>query len=244
MPAQFRITGDEGVGLFEPTDVRPADFTRLPSDLLATLRRLPGLVATVSDALDELGWSLAVPSSRLQPRHLDQAAAVGHAVTLRYLPSRRHLLHEGYTDSPPELAHHTVLRSAVNGDFMLIDASAVDGYVSVMGGIVAQTCVTQGLAGVVVDGGVRDLDQIRATGLKLWTRHVTPSCGKYRLEGVTVNGPISCGGVQVIPGDLVVADATGICFVPGDVVHDVIRRVLEVSDGEKALLNTPSDRHA
>jgi len=66
---QFRLSGDDGVGLFEPGDIRPASFSRVPEDLIRQLRGVRGLVSTASDVLDEAGWQLSVPSSQLSPRH-------------------------------------------------------------------------------------------------------------------------------------------------------------------------------
>jgi regulator of RNase E activity RraA len=117
------------------------------------------------------------------------------------------------------------------GDVMVVHAPA-DRPTSILGGVAAVAAARSGLAGVIVDGAVRDVDQFRLCGLPLWTRSISPRAGKYRMEAVSVNVPIVCGGVQVVPGDLVIADDTGLCFVPAEIRDVVIARVLEVAGEE------------
>jgi regulator of RNase E activity RraA len=187
----------------------------------------------VSDILDELGWSLAVPASMLIPRHQGGSTVVGHAVTLSYLPERRTLASAYQSSDPPKLAHHVVYRLAREGDVMVVDARGAES-VSLMGGRAAAAAVRAGIAGVIVDGGVRDLDDVRRVGLSVWSRGTTPVTGKCRLEAISVNRPACVGGVQVRPGDLVVADDTGVCFVPTELIDSVVERVLEVASDEAA----------
>jgi 4-hydroxy-4-methyl-2-oxoglutarate aldolase len=237
--ARFRLSGDDGVGLYEPPDVRPADFKRVDPGIITALQAVRGLVSTASDVLDEAGWQLSVPASRLTPRHGPDGNVVGQALTLRYHPSRHLVVYPGSDREPPRLAHHVIYRLAAPGDVMVIDASAtID--TSTMGGIAANTAVTRGLAGVIVDGGVRDVEEITASGLALWSRSVTPRCGKGRLEAVSVNAPVTCGGVHVVAGDLVLADRTGICFVPQEFAAELSARVLDVTRGEASELAAPA----
>jgi 4-hydroxy-4-methyl-2-oxoglutarate aldolase len=232
---RFRLSGDDGVGLFEPPDIRAADFKRVDQEIIAALKAVRGLVSTASDVLDEAGWRLSVPASQLTPRHARDGNVVGQALTLKYHPSRHQVVFPGSDREPPKLAHHVVYRLAAPGDVMVIDASATTD-TSTMGGIAANTAVTRQLAGVVVDGGVRDIEEISASGLPLWSRYATPRCGKGRLEALSVNAPVTCGGVHVVAGDLVLADRTGICFVPQEFVADLAARVLEITGGEAAQL--------
>lgn len=226
-----RLSGDAGVGLYAPDDVRAADFDRVDSALIDALRACSGVTATVSDVLDELGWATTVSAESLVPRHEGAATAVGQALTLRYLPARRHVLHEGWQEAESRLSHAFVYSMAQPGDFVVIEASS-ESPVSVLGGLAAAGAAHSRLGGVVVDGAVRDIDQIRDAGVALWSRWVTPRSGKTRMEAVAVNGPLHAGGVQVRPGDLVVADGTGVCFVPLEIASAVAARVVEVSADE------------
>jgi 4-hydroxy-4-methyl-2-oxoglutarate aldolase len=69
---------------------------------------------------------------------------------------------------------------------------------------------------------VRDIAHSRALGYPVWASDITPVTGKWRLETVEINGPIQIGEVRVAPGDLVVADDTGVCFIPRDIVLEVL----------------------
>jgi regulator of RNase E activity RraA len=111
--------------------------------------------------------------------------------------------------------------------------------VSVLGGIAAQSAVHAGLAACVVDGGIRDLEQIQDLGLPVWSRFLTPTTGKWRVEAAAINQPVACGGVQVHAGDLVIADDTGLCFVPIGVAEAAIDRILEVTHNEAEQLGAP-----
>src|SRR5262249_11476352 len=62
----------------------------------------------------------------------------------------------------------------------------------------------------------------RAVGYPVWASDITPVTGKWRIETVEINGPVQIGHVRVSPGDLVVADDTGVCFIPRDVVLEVL----------------------
>jgi 4-hydroxy-4-methyl-2-oxoglutarate aldolase len=78
-------------------------------------------------------------------------------------------------------------------------------------------------------GGVRDVRHSRSIGYPVWASEITPATGKWRLETVEINGEIQMGEVRVNPGDLVVADDTGVCFIP----RAEIMRVLELCEKKK-----------
>ena len=98
-----------------------------------------------------------------------------------------------------------------------------------MGGISSYTGQRQGERGAIVMGGVRDVRHSRSIGYPVWASEITPATGKWRLETVEINGEIQMGDVRVNPGDLVVADDTGVCFIP----RADIMRVLELCEKKK-----------
>jgi 4-hydroxy-4-methyl-2-oxoglutarate aldolase len=212
-------------------DIREPTFERVDSRILAALRRVQGLTATASDVLDGLGWNLAVPAALLAPRFGKPIVVAGHALTLRYIPERRRIDPDEALTSQSKLAHQIVFGLAQRGDVMVVEASVRDP-ISVLGGRAATAGAKAGVAGAIVDGGVRDIEEIRAAGFPVWSKWVTPISGKGRLEPATINGPVSCLGVQVHPGDLVLADETGVCFIPLEVASDVVTRILEVAKQE------------
>jgi 4-hydroxy-4-methyl-2-oxoglutarate aldolase len=229
------VAGDETTGRAPGVEVARVDFARVAPELLAALRGVPGLTATTSDVLDELGLRLAVPAGTLAPRAAVGPVA-GHVVTLAYLPERRTPRRALEDGADPGLAHLTAFDAAAPGDIVVIDVRGFED-VSVLGGMASQAALAAGVAACVVDGAIRDLGEIRALGLPVWSRSVTPSTGKWRLQAVSVNRPVACAGVQVRAGDLALADETGICFVPGELAVQVAERVLEVARREAAELN-------
>ena len=118
---------------------------------------------------------------------------------------------------------------ATPGDVLVIQGVA---NVSNMGGISAQTGKRQGEVGAIVMGGVRDIAHSRAVDYPIWASDITPSTGKWRLETVEINGDIQIGEVRVACGDLVVADDTGICFIPRDMILAVLEAAEKKSRAE------------
>ncbi|MDP6831870.1 MAG: RraA family protein [Alphaproteobacteria bacterium] len=98
------------------------------------------------------------------------------------------------------------------GDVLMVDAG---GYAdnAVLGGNMCNEAVRQGMAGLVIDGAIRDVAEIRDMDIPCFTRAVTPAGPNFSQIG-DVGGPISCGGVQVKTGDLVIGDDDGITVVP------------------------------
>jgi 4-hydroxy-4-methyl-2-oxoglutarate aldolase len=208
----------------------------LSAPVLEQLRRARGLTATVSDVLDRLGWNLVVPATTLPPRHRPDVTVAGYAITSEYLPVRQR--GEPGRDpadggQPPPPAFDPGYRRGQPGDVLVLAAHGQDG-ISVFGGRVAAAARRAGIGGVIVDGAIRDVDELRDLGLPAWSRGMTPVTGKTRLEQTSLNAPVYCAGVQVHPGDLVIADASGICFVPPQIVAEVAARALRVSAAETA----------
>jgi len=112
------------------------------------------------------------------------------------------------------LMHHAVslLRP---GDILIVDRLGDDCF-ACLGGAVARAAKVAGAAGVVVDGPVTDLAEILAEGLPVWARGPAQLTTRRLELGGTLNRPVSCGGVPVLPGDIVLADASGVVVMPAD----------------------------
>jgi 4-hydroxy-4-methyl-2-oxoglutarate aldolase len=206
------------IGAYRPARVATLDAPLPDPQLVAALRGVTGLSSAFSDELDGLGYRTAVPAAALPPLRPGDLA-IGRAITLRYLPTRRLELGNG------RLAHLSLFGLAAPGDVAVIVApDGIDG--SVLGGRAAAAAVRAGIVGCVVAGAVRDLDEIEESGLPLWTRARTPATGRGRLEAVEINGPVEVAGVQVLPGDVVVADSSGIVAVPSEHFAELARRIL------------------
>ena len=114
---------------------------------------------------------------------------------------------------------------------MVIDGVAG---ISNMGGISAQTGKRQAEVGAIVFGGIRDVGHSRRLGYPIWAAEVTPVTGKWRIETVEINGEIVIAGIRVAPGDVVLADDTGVCFIPRARAREVLELAKQKSAAEEA----------
>ncbi len=106
---------------------------------------------------------------------------------------------------------HAALLLAKPGDVLVIDGKA-DRTCALMGSIMVSQCKALGIAGAVIDGPVRDSEEIRAMGFPVFSVGTNPN-GPTKLVPGRINWPISVGGIAVNPGDLVVGDADGVVVV-------------------------------
>ncbi len=215
---------EPGVGWYRPDDTRHVRGASPNPELMQGLRAITGLSSTVSDTLDHLGYRLAVPASALAPvgKAARSGVVIGRVMTLRYLPLRET---PGPSDKAGRLAHGTVFDMAVPGDVLVISAPP-EMAVSVLGGNALAAAKAAGLAGVIVDGYIRDVDELDDVGLPVWASAITPVTGRGRLEAVEINGPVLVGSVHVIAGDVAVADRSGISFVPAEVFEGLAKGLL------------------
>ena len=110
------------------------------------------------------------------------------------------------------------------GQVLMANVGGAD--VSTFGGLAALATKQRGAAAVVIDGGCRDVEEIRAMDLWVASRSVTPTTGKTRLKLESLNEPVRIGGISVEPGDLVIGDDTGIVVIP----KIDLARVLEAAE--------------
>jgi len=183
--------------------IRMTELPRLAQRILEGFRALNDLSGTTSDALDECAIEAVVPGSILRPTD-PRARVVGQAVTVL----NRKSLERRKTSGLADIEAHNL---AEPGDVLVVQGVAG---ISSMGGVSASIGKRQGEAGAIVDGAVRDIDHSRAIDYPVWSSGVSPITGKWRIETVAVNQPVRIAGIEVRPGDLVVADECGVCFVP------------------------------
>ena len=191
---------------------------RLPAGVVDRLLALGDASGLVSDTMDELGIPCGVIGASVLRPSIPGRVMVGPALTVRNILQRIDPL-KGARDHVNRMAEFEAHNLAQPGDVLVIQG--VPG-ISNMGGISAQTGKRQGEAGAIVEGGVRDVAHARALDYAIWASDITPVTGKWRVETVEINGPVQIGEVRVAAGDLVVADDTGVCFVPRDMVLEVL----------------------
>ena len=128
------------------------------------------------------------------------------------------------------------LKVAGEGDVIVVDACS-DTETSIWGGLMAGLCQQKGVVGAVVDGAIRDTDEIKALSFPICTRAIVPrsthSPYSGRMEPIEVNVPITCGGVPVNPGDIVLADEIGVVVVPQEEAGEVLERARQQAAKEE-----------
>lgn len=203
--------------------IRLMRVPRPPQGLIEGFKRISDATSVISDIMDELGITGAVGASLVKPT-LPAASIVGPALTVRNILQREHVYEtaRAHVNRMAEFEAHNL---ALPGDIVVIDGVAG---ISNMGGISAQTGKRQGELGAIVSGGVRDLGHSRRVNYPIWSTEITPVTGKWRIQTVEINGDIQIAGVRVSPGDIVIADETGVCFVPiaraGEVLEKALRK--------------------
>ena len=140
--------------------------------------------------------------------------AAGPALTLQFMPKREDLFDGDEYDNPDLQLHRHVMFPAQAGDMVVVDARG-DMASGIFGEMMLTYLAGRGGAGVVIDGCIRDSGPAKALDLGIWVRGATPNYhAQTGLVPFAVNVPIACGGVLVMPGDIVVADDDGAVVVP------------------------------
>ena len=106
---------------------------------------------------------------------------------------------------------HAAMALAQPGDVLVIDGKG-DQTCALMGSIMLNACKRLGLAGVVLDAAIRDTEELIELGFPVWAVGSNPN-GPTKTASGRINWPISCGGISIHPGDLIVADADGVVVV-------------------------------
>ena len=183
-------------------------------------------VASVADAMEQLYGTKAYMDHRFRP--IEPAKFAGPAVTVSL---KREENKEGSKLLQPML---DAIDAAPEGSVYVMVLEDGADYAGI-GGLMSTAMKYRGLAGAVVEGGVRDTPQIRRLGFPVFSTGVVPSTtvGHYRVAGVNV--PVRCGGVEVRPGDIVSADSDGIVVVPKEKAGQVLKRAQQMDETEHSM---------
>ena len=209
--------------------IRKMETPRPPEGVIEGFRALGDATGIVADVMDELGIPGVVGASVLKPT-LAGSRIVGPALTVRNVVQREHA-YETARRHVNKMAEFEAHNLAHPGDVIVIDGAAG---ISNMGGISAQTGKRQGEAGAIVFGGVRDVAHSRRVGYPVWATEITPVTGKWRIETIEINGEVEVAGIRVTSGDIVLADDTGVCFIPRAHAAEVLALAKQRSTAEDA----------
>ncbi|MGE8941779.1 RraA family protein [Leptospira interrogans] len=160
---------------------------------------------TLANALDDVGFEgvmsgigQVVPGTRCH----------GRAVTITQASGPR----GSYASEDFKVGH--MIDAVAPGEILVVDNGGRE--VSTWGGLATFAGKVKGIGGLVVDGGVRDREEMEQHRLPVFTRHMTPLTGRTRLCITAMNQPVTCGGVRVRAGDIIVADGSGVVCVPAE----------------------------
>jgi RraA family protein len=173
-------------------------------------------VANISDCMARM----AASGPRLRPMHKSGYLA-GPALTVKCRPGDNLMIHKALSMAQP-------------GDVIVVDAGG-DLSNSLFGEIMVATSVKRGIAGVVLNGAVRDSEEISRGTFALYAAGVTHR-GPYKDGPGEINVPIAIDGMVIHPGDLVVGDADGLLCVPYDSVDEVLAATHRKMEAEKKTL--------
>ena len=203
---------------------RRATLTAKPAPaLLAKLKRAG--TGTISNAFDKLG--LPGVMRTIKPV-LPGLSLCGPAFTVMEVTGE----HGRY--GPEELPLGSLIDAARPGDVIAVDNGGQP--VSTWGGVASFAAAHKGIGGLVVDGGVRDIDDVAKLGFSIFARHVVPITGKGRIKIVAINQPIHVDGILVRPGDILVGDSSGIVCVPAERAEEVAQLAAQQTKADAKIM--------
>lgn len=199
------------------------DINRPSKHLIDGLRSLGA--ATVAGTLGHMGFRNPHMTGIL-PQGRGKSIC-GPALTLQCLPQRPDLFNEGEYSDPETQLHRHVLYHVQEGDVVVVDARG-DMRSGIFGDMMSTYFKGRGGAGIIIDGVMRDRPNVEKLDLALWLKGWSPN---YHVQTDiypnAVNVTIACGGVTVVPGDIIMADDDGAVVVPVSMAEAVLE------DGQK-----------
>ncbi len=192
---------------------------KIPKDIIEGLRNVGA--ASVADALWEFGISGHL-SHEIKP--VVPAKMVGPAVTVYEEPT---------TERLPPTHILELIDGAEPGSVMVI---AIDGYkdAATWGGLMTTGAVVNGLEGALLDGGVRDVEEIvRDHNFPIFARSIHPAASVGRFKTVSANKPVEIDGVLIHPGDVIIGDRDGVVVIPAIKAEACLEKALEIEARER-----------
>lgn len=179
-------------------------------ETIALLRKLN--TPTLANALEDLGLDAVITG--LAPAG-PGLRCVGRAVTVLEMTGPK----GAFPASDFKVGE--MIDAAGPGDVVVVANGGAP--ISTWGGTASYAAHLKGIAGLVVDGGIRDREEICEIGFPAFARHMIPTTGKTRIRVEAIGVPVTVSGIRVDPGDVIVGDGTGIVAIPA-------ARAAEVAD--------------
>lgn len=188
-----------------------------PQELLDAFSTIPA--ANISDTMGRLVG--------MHPRIKLQSAPknpinVGRALTIK-------------TRSGDNLMLHKALNMAKPGDVIILSNDGGESYRSLIGEIMFTYLASRGAAGIIIDGPIRDIDAVRKMEMPIYATGTNPA-GPYKEGPGEINVPISCGGISINPGDIIVMDEDGVIVIPLQEAETVLKNARAFQEKDEAKL--------
>ena len=217
------ITGAAGIAGWADMPMTAADYTAHPQQMVDAYRHVEA--ASVSDAIEQLLHEKRYMSHRMQAIFPTKFA--GTAVTVLLKREENH-------DSGALTGMLKAIDSGGGGSVYVMtvqDGADIAG----MGGLMGTAMAARGYAGAIVDGGVRDIPQLKKLQFPVYALGPVPSTsvGHYRFAGAGI--PIVCDGVEVDPGDIIVADQDGVVVVPKSHAAEILIKAQALDNSEHSM---------
>jgi regulator of RNase E activity RraA len=188
----------------------------LDTKAIATLRCVS--TATITTVMVNKGLRNIWMRGALPLRH-GQERLVGPAFTLRFVPAREDLATPASWSSP--ISTRTAIEAMPEGCITVVDAMGIKD-AGIFGDILCARMAKRGVAALVTDGVVRDLEGVLGTGLPVWCAGTAAPPSVAGLTFVGWGEPVGCGGVAVFPDDVIVADKDGAVVIPKAMLDHVL----------------------
>ncbi|HEY8149950.1 MAG TPA: RraA family protein, partial [Vicinamibacteria bacterium] len=181
----------------------------------------------VADAVDEATGLRGFMARDMKP--VFKAKVIGPAVTVLLRKALRNDKRDW-----PNLQIQTLDEAPPGSVMVEVLEDGLD--IAGVGNLMATTAKVRGLAGMVIDGGARDIEELEEIGFPVWSRSQTPATSVGRYVPVARNVPVTCGGVVVRTGDWIVADKTGVVVVPVEFLPQVLKLLRQYDDKETKMV--------
>jgi regulator of RNase E activity RraA len=193
--------------------------------------KLKGLFCSlVSDVLDEMGYEKQAFPHFIRP--LDEnLCLIGRARTMLYTD----IYERPKKDENQYELEIELVDSLQQGD-VAVAACGCSSRIAPWGGLLSTTARVKKANGAIMDGFVRDVQQIKQMGFPVYAAGIAPLDSKGRGKVIEVDVPVECGGVRVCPGDIIFGDADGCVAIPQRIFSEVVSRGTKKLESEKETL--------
>lgn len=192
------------------------DINRLDEKLIESYRDLMNKTGCLTGNVGDCIGRSAAMNSRIQ-NLADGMKLVGPAVTVKVPPTDNLMIHKALTLIKP-------------GDVLVVDAGGDHSW-ALMGFLMFSTAIKLGVAGIVLDGCVRDAEEARKSGFPIFCAGFSPN-GPFKEGPGEINFPISCGGQVVNPGDMIVGDDDGVVVMKQEYAQTTLDKIYGIIERE------------